>query len=206
MTLSGEQLMQVLRQRRSVRQFTSQPVAEELLVALVEAAIQAPSASNRQDWQYTVVTNAAIIKELSAQVATHWSRLCDTVGTEEVKEQIGRYAENFSWFSAAPAIIIVSCKRPEAFLQEMLGQDTWAVAGAYASAAMSVQNMLLAAEVLGLGTCCLTGPLAAAQEIKTTLGLGDNRRLVCLVAVGYAVAPAAAQPRKTLSRVMRIVK
>jgi len=199
------QCLDFLARRRSVRQYEQRPVPSDVLEKLVTAAIQAPSASSRQDWEFIVICSRGRIAELAEVTARCWKEILETCESDIVRDELARYASNFDWFAMAPALIAVTCKRPEGFLQALLGDAASAVAGACASAAMATQNLLLAAETLGLGACCLTGPVAAAEHLKPLLGMGRNRQLVCLVAVGYPVGVPDAMPRKGVQDVMKVV-
>lgn len=204
--ISYKNLMELMRQRRSVRRFLDREVPPGDIEKIIEAAAQAPSASNRQDWRFAVVTSRERIEELADSVGKRWARLLEGIESDAVREELGKYARNFQWFGSAPALIIITCKQPEGFLRTILGDKAWAVAGTYAGASMASQNLMLAAETLGLATCCLTGPVAASEEINSVIGLGRNRSIVCLIAVGYAAEESASVPRKPASEVMRIIE
>ena len=199
------QVLQAIAGRRSVRRFLDTPIPSARMEALITAACAAPSASNRQDWLFTLVTRAETRRALAAAVAACWERLVADCGSETIAEAVKGYATNLAWFDRAPVVVVLSCRRPEAFLEEMLGPRAWAVAGTHTSAAMAAQNLLIAAHALGLGACCLTGPLAAEAELKAVCGLGERRHLVCLVALGYPAEAPEAVPRKPLAHVMRVI-
>ncbi|NLC56471.1 MAG: nitroreductase family protein [Armatimonadetes bacterium] len=56
--------MQAILSRRSIRQFTNQPVSDDLVEQLLRAAMSAPSAGNQQPWQFVVVTDRAILEAI----------------------------------------------------------------------------------------------------------------------------------------------
>lgn len=200
---SYESLFDLLARRRSIRHFTERSVSSETIEKLVEAAIQAPSASNRQDWKFLVVRSRKHIEALADTTSQCWKDILACCDSEAVQDELAGYAVHFDWFRAAPVVIAVTCKRPEGFLRELLPESASAVSGAYASAAMASQNLLLAAESLGLGACCLTGPVAAEKAFKPLLGMGNSRQLVCLVAVGY---PAAAPSHITRKKAHDVIE
>ena len=205
MTAAGE-LERTLRERRSVRRFADTPVARELICRIVEAGTWAPSAGNRQHWEFTVVVSEQIRRQMTDAVRERWTRLLESAAAGDVISEIREYSGNFAWFSTAPVVIVVSARSPDAFLNHWLGDAAVDVAGSTTSAAMAAQNLMLAAHGLGLGTCCLTGPLAAQEDLKRLVGLGKRQSLVCLVALGYPAERPAERPRKPLSEVMRIVE
>jgi nitroreductase len=195
--------LDVLRARRSVRRFRDEPIGREILGRLVEAASWAPSASNRQDWEFVVVVSREVKAQLAAAVRERWRSLTDDGA---VGEALGGYAHNFDWFADAPAVVVVTARAPEAFLSALCGERAGRVAGAATAAAMAAQNLMLAAQALGLGSCCLTGALAAEDELSHVLGLGRRREIVCLVAVGHPDEFPEAPARKPVEQIMRIVE
>lgn len=199
-------LEKILRQRRSVRQYETDAVPDALIVRLVEAAILAPSAGNRQDWEFTVVTSSDKKESMAHAVQDTWSRLLSDSDIGGAAEGFQDYAKHFDWFAQAPVVIAVSVKRPESFLSALLGEAAGAVQGGTVSAAMASQNLMLAAAAMGLGTCCLTGPLAAGNRLKDILQLGARRELVCLITLGYPAGKSTAPERKPVSEIMRYVK
>lgn len=194
-----------IRTRRSVRRYRPDAVPRDLLEQLIELAAWAPSAGNRQDWQFLIVTSESRRTELAAAVRSEWDRLLANPEVASLAEQYGAYVRNFDWFAAAPAVIVVTAKAPESCMNALLGGYARDVTGGCVSAAMAVQNLLLAAHARGLGTCCLTGPLAASETLKQQLDIGTRRDIVCLVAVGYPAESSAAPPRKPQTEIVRYI-
>ena len=70
--------------RRSIRKFTDTPISREILDALVQAALHAPSGMGKQTWKFTVVTNKNAIKRLAEAIKTSSYRpICATVTGEK---------------------------------------------------------------------------------------------------------------------------
>ena len=68
--------------------------------------------------------------------------------------------------------------------------------GAIESVSAAIQNLLLCAHAEGLGTCWMTGPLWVEDDIKKHLSIGDDKKLVALIAIGYADQTPPIPPRK----------
>jgi nitroreductase len=121
-----------------------------------------------------------------------------------------RYVQAYAMFPEAPAVVIVSVRAPGQVQRKMYGEETDATFGGLASGAMAAQNLMLAAEALGLATCCMTGALVARSKLAEIAGLGRKQEIVCLVAVGRAdgnaPAPPAAPPRKPLGEIARFLE
>jgi nitroreductase len=173
---------------------------------MIEAASWAPSASNRQDWEFTTITSPTIKKKMEDIVRNCWKSVLDKSQTGVIQEELEKYAKNFDWFSHAPVLIVISAKRPETFLSNLLGGAADDVAGTEISAAMAAQNLMLAAHALGIGSCCITGPLAAQDALKALLGLGQRRKIVCLVALGYPAEQPEAPLRKPVEKIAKYIE
>ena len=122
-----------IKERRSCRDFTKDEIPRELLDLVCEAAIWAPSGTNRQPWYFTVVRNARIISELN--LAT---KECISSHENPYFSRMGQNP-NLDLFYGAPVVIVVSCN----------GEAVTPVMDISAA----TQNILLAAESLNLGTC-----------------------------------------------------
>lgn len=201
-----EALMEVLRGRRSVRMFKKEPVGREMVKQVIEAASWAPSASNRQDWEFTVVESHSVKRSMGLAVRRCWDELLARPDAESVGEELRQHSRFFSWFARAPLVIAISAREPDGYMTHLCGARAQDVAGQKISGAMAAQNLMLAAHALGLGSCCLTAPLAAEDELKSLLGLGRRRELVCLIALGWPAGEAPVMPRKKVAEVMRIIE
>ena len=160
--------------RRSVRQYLDKAVEHEKLVAVVHAGINAPSGMNRQPWIIRVVED----QQLIAQVTE--------VFRQENPEQVQRDPNFKNMFRNAPNLICVC---------------TPAKGGGELDAGLLGENMMLAAQSLGLGTCCLGGPvrfLLANEKCKfflDRLNIPEDYKLNYIIAIGYPDEQPEAKPR-----------
>jgi nitroreductase len=204
---SSDELLNLLRARRSVRRFRPEPVERALLEKLVEAACWAPSAGNRQDWLFTVVTSAEVRGRMAEAVREQWKAIIDANRAQGYAEGMERYAAAYAMFPEAPAVVIVSARVTSHVQRHMFGDEAEATAGGFASGAMAAGNLMLAAPALGLASCCMTGALVARARLAELAGLGRKQEIVCLVAVGCADGAVPAAPaRKPVAEIARFVE
>lgn len=196
-------LDQIIRTRRSVRRFRPDPIDTGLIRRLIETATWAPCAGNRQDWEFSVVSSPGLKQELAAAVRDRWQSILSGPDAGGAAEELQAYARYFDWFWQAPVVIAISARAPEAVFRHLLGAQAADVCGARTSAAMAAQNLMLAAHAGGLATCCLNGPVAAAETMKTLLALGRRADIVCLIAMGWPDESPAPPPRKPVEEVTR---
>lgn len=155
--------------RRSIRKFKSKSIDPEVLLELVDAARHAPSSGNIQPWKFILVKD------------------------QNKKNQIADACFQQLWMSEAPVIIGIVC------LVEEVKRNYGIRGEAFYSiqdCAMAAQNILLKAEELGLGGCCVS----AFEEgmMKRILGLEDGVRAQMLIPIGYSADEPNKKNLKTI--------
>jgi coenzyme F420-0:L-glutamate ligase/coenzyme F420-1:gamma-L-glutamate ligase len=198
-----DRVIDALRTRRSIREFADIPVPRELTERLLDAAAWAPSAGNRQDWHFSIVESPDVKAAMGGAVRCKWKEII--AGNQDLGcvQELADYAASFADFDRAPVVIVVSAARPNSVQRKLLGEYAGPTAGSFASAAMAAENLMVAAHALGLGTCCMTGALAASEDLCQILGLSGRREVVCLVALGYPRCHPSAPARKPRSEIVR---
>ncbi|MBU1056472.1 MAG: nitroreductase family protein [Proteobacteria bacterium] len=196
-------LLKAIKDRRSVHRFLEKIPAKELLFELIEYAVMAPNAMNRQDWRFTIIRSHKVKQQISSVVEKKWSQSGD--GESGIDDPIKTYAGNFISFVSAPVLIMVDIKKPPRFLIKRYDENAAKITGSYASACMAVQNLLLASHDKGLGTCVYSGFLAAENEVKQILNISDKRELVCLIALGYPDENPLPPGRNDIQHILTII-
>ncbi len=195
-----EAFFEVLRSRRSVRAFTDRRPEQAMLDKLIEAARWAPSNHNRQGWKFLVFRDAAQIRQLAQQVRHGLGE--SLAGTQGLLAAQGQELLHFATvFEAAPVVVLAMSKKSPAIGKSLVGADPRRASSEAISTAMAVQNMLLAAHVLGLGACVMTAPLLAG-EVWQSLDLPAGFEPTCLVAVGYATETTPPPRRKSVEHIV----
>lgn len=189
------EILQAIKARRSRRSYAPESVAEAELLAIAEAGCAAPSPLNQQPWRITAVTNPTLIGELAELAAA----TRDAVAEKSGKPWVGKYDSSF--LKGAPAILAVAADPAAIGLGAYLGEETAHVKAASAA----VQNMLLAAEALGLGSVWFT--FIDKERAKALLGIDPALELVGLLPVGRPVGDAPKPPpKKPLEEVVRFLR
>jgi len=193
---------ELLRSRRSIREFDSRRPDRDRVRRLIEAACWAPSNHNRQGWKFIVFEDPRTIARLASDV-----RGCLVGRLAQAPPAAARHAEEVLGFSTgfakAPVVILAMHKHSAAVGDALLAGATGPLASGEAlSTAMAVQNLLLAAHAMGLGACVMTAPLLAG-EVWSALGdLPTGFEPTCLVALGYPAGIPAPPRRKPLEHVL----
>lgn len=196
-------LLDLIRSRRSIRRFSSHAVTREDIARLLEAARWAPSNHNRQPWRFLVMDDQHQIERLAEAVRQALPAKLKSLpaAAASYASELTHYA---TFFSNAPVLLVVLHKQPASVSAPLLAglPNPELISGEPLSAAMAVQNLLLAAQALGLGTCVLTGPLLAGDALAGRLDLPAGHELTCLVALGRPAESPPPPRRKTVEQIV----
>lgn len=196
---STNHTLQTIHSRHSIRQFDSRPVAEETIRAILDAANQAPSAHNRQSWQFTVIKGDKR-QELAKLVSHH------AASFPKPSASILRMAAR----SIAGAPVVIGVNNTGDLIQH--GSELFQIEKERSfdffrtmeiqSSAAAVQNLLLAATSLGLGSVWLGILYLIKEEILGFMG-EDNGEFMAVIPVGYPKQPSGGPQKVALSYVMK---
>ena len=160
-------------ERRSIRAFSKRDISEDDVEVLMEAACLAPSAGNRQPWEFVVVRDGANKRRLA-------------------EAAYGQY------FIAEAPVVFVVCADPgrSASRYGRRGSELYCLQ----DTAAAVQNLLLTAKANGLGSCWIGAfdESRAAEAIGAPRGV----RPIAIVPVGYPAETPSPRPRRRLSEVI----
>ncbi|MCH8825486.1 MAG: nitroreductase family protein [Chloroflexi bacterium] len=169
-------LFEAMNTQRAIRYLKPDPVPEEMIAKLIEAATRAPSGTNQQGWSFIVVRDAGLRSKLGD--------IYQKAGRAAIPRI--RYVEavNKRLFDSAVYLVDHLGEAPVLILPciEHSG-PTGLTTGA--SIYPAVQNILLAARALGLGSVLTTFHKAYEGEVKELLGLPENVETAALLPVGF---------------------
>jgi nitroreductase len=197
-----------IRTRRSVRKYKSTPVPKELILELLEEANLAPSATNRQPWEFVVVSRSFLdrldeilkdaFRERVAGVSEEVMRRAIkdlSLPVEEGGDRLKALGSFYRTLGGAPVAVGVSLPRET---------DPWVWKNNISDSAAVIENLLLAAWDRGLGTCWMAGPLKSkADAIASFLGIPPDRELVAIVTLGYPDHQPPMPPKKNVAQKTR---
>ena len=178
-----------IKQRRSTRSFKAEQIKETELQAVLEAGLYAPSAGNQQAWHFTVIQDGKLLDRLS-HAAKEAAKQFDN---EHVRQLANN--EKYHVFFGAPTVILVSGAE-----QAMLIE---------ADCAAATQNMLLAAESMGLGSCWVNLVMPALHlpegaAFRKELAIPEGYKPFYSAALGYKKVEAVNAPDRKANLVTYI--
>jgi nitroreductase len=175
------QVLEVIKKRRSWRAFEAKPVSKKLIENVLDAGNEAPSGMNSQPWRFVVVESAAFRKRLFDAAYPKWRRVYEDLmknpASAEDATKYGRMKDPV--YYSAPIVVFVIGK------------------GAV-NCALCCENMMLAAESLGLGSCYVYfGSLIKDDpEIVNELELGEKDEIYGPILLGYPKGEPEVPPKK----------
>ena len=168
-------VLEAIKGRRSVRKFSQKEIPKEVILKILDAARYAPSAGNLQDWKFFVVR-----------------------GRERIREIAG-IALSQRWMESAGFLIIACSDLREISRYGERGIKLYSKQ----DVAASIQNMLLYAWSLGIGSCWVGA--FEEEKLRKYLNLPEHLEIQAIIAFGYPAQIPSMPPRKNLEEIAEFI-
>lgn len=170
-------VIETIMARRSVRAYKPQPIGRDTMQLILDCGINAPNGMNAQPWEVRVVDNQDFLEGITALQMEQI--------TPEQQSRMKGDGEMRNMFRNAPTVVFIANR------SDGSGQIDCGLMG---------ENMILAAQSLGIGSCCLGGPVAfvkspAAAEYLSAIGFSEGYTLLYAIGFGYPDEAPEAKPR-----------
>jgi nitroreductase len=202
-----EATLKVIQDRRSIREYTPDPVSDSDIDKILEAARQAPSGENAQPWRFIVVKDAATRKKLGAiagggsgrrftaeyvtkKMQERFSSLEDEAKKKAAFEKLTS-GQVSAFLADAPVDLIIVGKK-----------DVWDLPFDTSAA---IENILLMVTALNLGACWVIAPcidIRDEERIKELLGIPEGFKAISIISIGHPTRPHRPRPRLTLNEIV----
>ena len=203
--------LQAIKDRRSIRKFKPDAISEMDLHTILEAGIAAPSSKNRQPWHFTVVRGDAkeelaqvMERGLNLEIKAHKPFLPDSM------KFINGAFTSVNVMREAPVVVLVSNDRGRCtdFAENLSVDERVAELCNVQSVAAAVENMLLAAQEMGIGSLWICDVFFAYPELSEWMEKKNlsHGMLVAALAFGYGDEAPKARTRKSLHDVVTFIK
>ena len=188
--------------QRAIRHWKSDPVPEEMIWQVIEAATKAPSGTNLQPWRFVVIQDPATREAIAAKLRSGYEAneglqqmVKGGAASQNKTERLMMTGVNsiFTNLAQAPVFIVPCLYKPVSPASEGL------LAGS--SIYQAVQNMLLAARALGLGTVMTTFQGAIDEELRTLCKIPADATPAALIPMGFPSVNFGPTNRKPVDEV-----
>ncbi len=158
-------LMEIIKKRKSIRAYQDKPLTKKVINEILEAARYAPSARNLQQLEYRVITGKTLMNKLSEGIYAAVQK--------EGFPLKGPPGARPGFFYGAPLLIIITAPK----------ENDWSAT----DAALAVQNIMLYATSINLGSCFIgmAKLIEKDKKLRKTLHIADNMNIVAAVICGY---------------------
>ena len=199
------ELREAVAGRRSVRKFKPDPVSREVILDVLQKANMAPSAGNRQPWEFIVlgkkdlqeileITKIAFKERFGSMEQPQLDNMLSRLSLPDEDRYTG-LRRFYSTLGDAPVVIIVCSER---------GKDDFASLMNYSGTAAAVQTLLLAAWEHGLGTCWMMGPLQKkGRQLKELLSISPDKEIVAIIPLGIPEVIPEKPPKEAVETKIR---
>ena len=182
-----------IQRRTSVRRFRPDPVPRATLERLLDCAVRAPNHKLTEPWRFAVVTNAARARLADIRARGRLKRWADPTAPEAVAAADKARREALD----TPAYVVV---------MTAVGGDETTREEDFAAAMMAIENLMIAAESLGLGTYLRTGAVMREPDLAELVGLPEGYRIAGVVSIGYPAEQEAPRRRRPATELTRWVE
>jgi len=191
----------VVTTQRAIRRLKADPIPDTALREIIDAAICAPSGGNRQGWSFVVVRDPAQRARLGELYREAWSELMKVpyyrdAASAPPDSPAGRMlasARHLGQHLGEAPVLILACIALDPGAQPTLTTG--------ASIYPAVQNIMLAARALGIGSCITTIHRFRDTQVKELLGIPSEVETAALIPLGYPLGKFGRPPRRPLREV-----
>ncbi len=176
----------LVKTRRSCRSFEPSSISEEMLTVILDAGRWAPNPLNLQPWEFIIVTDPQLKAEICQIAEEARQEVIDKGGPGWVTKY------GMDYLKEAPVLITVVFDPSRSGLGNFFNQPH----GAVQAASACVQNMMLAAADMGLGSLWCT--FFRPEKLQALLNVPDNLEIAGVVPIGKPKGPVEPPPRKDL--------
>jgi F420 biosynthesis protein FbiB-like protein len=198
--LGGEWFAALVMGRRSIRRYRPEPLDQALIERILAQALWAPSAHNRQPWRFAVVAQTkrrTLADAMAARLKR--DRLADgdhpAVVAADAARSIARLVE-----APALALVALTMQEMDRYPDHRRAQAEFLMA--VQSTAMATQNLMLAAQSEGLGSCVLCAPLFCPDTVLEALDLPRDWQPQSLITMGWPANAGKTASRRPLAEVL----
>ncbi len=173
-------LFEAIYSQRAMRRLKTDPVPDELIWKVLDAAIRAPSGGNRQPWNFIVIKDEATKKQIAEWYLDSWN-----TAYGPMRQAATAAPAIAKTFNSADYLANHLAEVPVLIIATVNHAGVAPVSPPGASVYPAVQNLMLAARALGLGTTITTLHRAHEDKVKALLGIPEGTETLALIPLGW---------------------
>lgn len=183
---------------RAMRRLKTDPVPEELVWKVLDAAIRAPSGGNQQPWAFIVVTDPEKKRKIGEWYLEAWDKSYATPGVRDAMLANPQMAKTFR---SADELARNVANVPVLIFAAVRGANVASTSGVGPNIFPAVQNLMLAARAEGLGTTLTTLHRMHEKDTRDLLGVPDEWETMAMIPLGWPKGKFGTGPRRPVEDV-----
>lgn len=208
---------EVINNRKTIRKYKDEQPPIEDITRIIDAGRLAPCVANAQNWKFIAILNYDVKQRMFYSVMEKYDEIINWEECANLKHKVEFYKYYLSFFRTAPLLIAIVEKPKSSIMKEIYDlremeadeqRFVWSDSSLLGIGA-ATENMTLAAQALGYGSCWMSAPIAAGKEFVEILNLKEHERVVSLLTIGKPDEKALETPRqfkKSLYEVMQVIE
>ncbi|MFH1460753.1 MAG: nitroreductase family protein [Candidatus Omnitrophota bacterium] len=196
-------ILKIIKERKSIRKYQDKPIPKEIINKIIEAGIWGPSVPSFlkiQPFKFVVVTKKEIIAKISSLLEKK------SLKVSVAAKILLKGASNI--INAVPVVVFVYKTKDlensqHKFKEVYLSLKKVVKTAQISAISAAIQNMILTAEKLGVGSCWLDIPLFCEQNINKVLN--NNNKLIAVLTLGYPAEKGKRSPRKPYEEAVEFI-
>ncbi len=189
-------IFEAINSQRAMRRLKPDPVPDDLVWKVLEAAIRAPSGGNRQPWNFLVIRDPDKKRKIAEWYLDSWNKSYGLI-----KQAAAANPETAKTYASAEYLANHLAEVPVLIIATVNNAGVAPVSPPGASVYPAVQNLMLAARALGLGTCLTTLHRTHEAEVKALLGIPAGIDTMALIPLGWPRGKFGAGARLPVEKV-----
>jgi coenzyme F420-0:L-glutamate ligase / coenzyme F420-1:gamma-L-glutamate ligase len=175
---------QILKKRRSVREFQGKGVSRKIAKDLIDLARWAPSAHNAQPWRFAILESKELRNNLAREMGRSFKKDLqkDRLSPGVIQAKIQKSIERIT---GAPLVILICLKKEDRQCFPDKRRNRLEELMAHQGLGAATQNILLGAQAMGLGACWISAPLFCPRTVQRVLRIETKLEPVALILIGY---------------------
>lgn len=173
-------MIKAIKERRRIRKYKDKVVEKEKIEEIIESGRISPSGSNTQPWHFIVIES------------------------EEMRNKVSYVCHNQKWMKQAPVFVVcvadIRSRIPDGEISINEQSSENEVKLIIRDTSLAIENMMLQAVELGLGTCCVAW--FTQEEIRPVLNIPDDKYVVAVITIGYGDETPKMRPRKKVDEIL----
>lgn len=204
----------VINTRKTIRKYKEDHPPIEDIKRIIDAGRLAPSATNTQNWKFIAIYNQDIKEKMLKSLIAKYDEIKQWEESEPYANKLEFYKGYSLFFAKAPVVIAAIELKKDSFMNELYKAKKLPIEelnlarpdSSLLSMGAAIENMSLAANALGYGTCWMCAPMVAYKEFKEILNVPGDAKIVTLLTVGIpANDDTKSPPKKTLEEIMEVI-